>query len=187
VPELIADMFVSVDGYARGARSPGYFGFGGPDLERWIRDEMARPQRLVMGRRTYSALAGIPESLRDQGWQRMSAMPTLVFSRTLQEASWPGATVIHDDVVEHVSAVKDDDGPDLRTVGSLSVVQQLLRAGLVDRLRLLVFPLIIGETGQEPFFAQLPDLAMELVDHAVLDRRVILSDYRPAGRPPYAG
>jgi dihydrofolate reductase len=57
--------------------------------------------------------------------------------------SWPGAGLNSGDVVDEVPELKDD-GTDLRTVGSLSLVHQLLRADLVDRLRLLVFPLIVG-------------------------------------------
>ena len=64
--------------------------------------------------------------------------------------------------------------------------RRLLQAGLVDRLRLLVFPLIAGETGQEPAFAQLPDIGLDLVGHSVLDRQIVLSEYRPSGAPPYA-
>ena len=75
---------------------------------------------------------------------------------------------------------------DLRTIGSLSLVSQLLGAGLVDRLRLLVFPLIAGETGQEPAFARLPDIGLDLVGQSLLDRRIVLSEYRPSGVPPYA-
>jgi hypothetical protein len=71
-------------------------------------------------------------------------------------------------------------------IGSLSLVSQLLRAGLVDRLRLLVFPLIAGETGQEPAFARLPDIGLDLVGQSVLDGRIVLSEYRSSGVPPYA-
>jgi dihydrofolate reductase len=74
----------------------------------------------------------------------------------------------------------------LRTIGSLSLVSQLLGAGLVDRLRLLVFPLIAGETGQEPAFARLPDIGLDLMGQSVLDGRIVLSEYRPSGVPPYA-
>lgn len=90
---LIADLFLSVDGYARGSRSPGYFGFAGPDLEGWISEEMNRPHWQVMGRRTYAALAALPEEVRDQGWHDMAQTPTVVFSRTLQEVSWPKARI----------------------------------------------------------------------------------------------
>jgi riboflavin biosynthesis pyrimidine reductase len=64
-------------------------------------------------------------------------------------------------------------------------VGQLLNAGQVDRLRLMVSPLIVGKTGQEPVFAQLDDIALELVSETVLDGRVVLCEYRPAGTPPY--
>jgi dihydrofolate reductase len=80
---------------------------------------------------------------------------------------------------------KDGD-TGLRTIGSLSLVSQLLEAGLVDRLRLLVFPLIAGETGQEPAFARLPDIGLDLVGQSVFDGRIVLSEYRPSGMPPYA-
>jgi dihydrofolate reductase len=182
--ELIADLFISVDGYAKGSRSPAFFGFGGPDLDRWIGDQMKRPQRHLMGRKTYAALAALPEAGHDEGSPGLAATPTTVFSRTLQAVTWPHAT-ISDDLVGTVRRLKAGD-TDLRTIGSLSLLSQLLQAGLVDRLRLLVFPLIVGQTGQEPAFAQLPDLGLGLVGQSVLDRRIVLSEYRPSGLPPYA-
>ncbi len=151
----------------------------------WISDETNRPHWQVMGRRTYSALAALPEEVHDEGWHRMTHTPTVVFSRTLQEVSWPRATINSNDVVDEVPKMKASEDVDLRTIGSLSLVRQLLNAGHVDRLRLLVFPLIIEKTGQEPAFAQLEDIALELVTQTVLDGRVVLSDYRPAGTPPY--
>jgi dihydrofolate reductase len=184
--ELVADLFLSVDGFAAGSRSPGYFGFGGPDLERWIHGEMERGYLSVMGRTTYSLLSSLPEQARDESWHRMTEAPTVVFSRTLARTSWPGATINGNDVVDEIPALKAEAGTDLRTVGSLSLVRQLLAAGRVDRLRLMVFPLIIGHTGREPFFAQLADVALELVSEEVLDGRVVLLDYRPGGLPPYA-
>jgi dihydrofolate reductase len=184
---VLADVFISIDGAARGARSPAYFGYDGPDLQRWISDEQARPQRLVLGRVTYEILSGIPEEARDDGWRSMQATPSLVFSRTLESVDWPNATVVRDDLKAAVRALKDDGGPDLRTVGSLSLVRQLLEAGLVDRLRLMIFPLVLGETGEEPLFSGLPDVGFELVEQSVLDGRIVLCDYRPAGLPPYQG
>ena len=184
MPELVADLFVSVDGCARGSRSPAYFGFGGPDLDRWIREQMQRPQRHLMGRKTYEALAALPEPAHEEGSLSLSATPTTVFSRTLRAVSWPQATIA-DDLAGAVRRLKTGD-TDLRIIGSLSLVRQLLGAGLIDRLRLLVFPLIVGETGQEPAFAHLPDVALDLVGQSVLDGRIVLSEYRPSGPPPYA-
>ena len=91
--DLIADLFISVDGCARGSRSPAYFGFGGPDLDRWIRDQMNRPQRHLMGRKTYEALAALPEPAHEEDSLSLAATPTTVFSRTLRAVSWPHATI----------------------------------------------------------------------------------------------
>jgi len=183
--DLIADLFISVDGCARGSRSPAYFGFGGPDLDRWIRDQMNRPQRHLMGRKTYEALAALPEPAHEEDSPSPAATPTTVFSRTLRAVSWPHATISAGDLAGTVRRLKAGH-TDLRIIGSLSLVRQLLGTGLIDRLRLLVFPLIAGETGQEPAFAQFPDVALDLVGQSVLDRRIVLSEYRPSGLPPYA-
>ena len=183
--ELTADLFISVDGCARGSRSPAYFGFGGPDLDRWIREQMQRRQRHLMGRKTYEALAGLPEPVSDEGALSLSATPTTVFSRTLRAVSWPRATISAGDMAATVRALKDGD-TDLRIIGSLSLVRQLLGAGLIDRLRLLVFPLIVGQTGQEQAFAQFPDVGLDLAGQSVLDGRIVLSEYHPSGPPPYA-
>jgi dihydrofolate reductase len=183
----LADVFVSVDGSAYGTRSPGYFGFPGPQLQRWIDEEQARPRRDVMGRKTYQALAGLPEEHRDESWDRMTTKPTTVFSRTLTHADWPGVELCAQDALDEVRRRKHVDGPDLRTVGSLSLVRQLLDAGLVDHLRLMVFPLVLGATGQRPVFQGVGDFELHLHAQTVLDDRIILLDYRPGGAPPYAG
>jgi dihydrofolate reductase len=69
----------------------------------------------------------------------------------------------------------------LRTKGSLSVARQLTSAGLADRLRLMTFPLIAGDSGREAAFADLASADLELVAHRALDRRVLLVEYRPTG------
>ena len=80
---LMVDVFLSLDGWAGSDGLPGYFGYLGPELEEWIATEGAAPQLVVMGRRTYEALAGLPEEVRDEGWDRMSQLEKVVFSRTL--------------------------------------------------------------------------------------------------------
>jgi dihydrofolate reductase len=83
------------------------------------------------------------------------------------------------DLVEEVQRLKAESDAPLRTIGSLSVVKALLEARMVDRLRLTVFPLILGSTGREPVFAGLPDIHLELVDTEVLDARLVTLEYRP--------
>ncbi|MFF7204128.1 dihydrofolate reductase family protein [Streptomyces sp. NPDC008141] len=179
---LTVDVFLSVDGWAGGATSPGYFGYFGPELDAWIQGELDLPQLVVLGRRTYEAFAGLPREARDASWERMAGLDKVVFSATLESASWPNTRVCHEDLVTEVRRLKRESGVPLRTIGSLSVARQLCGAGLVDRLRLMTFPLLVGETGREPFFAGVTSADLELVGHRALDDRVLLVEYRPTGR-----
>jgi dihydrofolate reductase len=169
--ELMVDLFITADGYAKGEQSPAFFGYDGPELQEWIAREMSGPQLAVMGRRTYETLAGYA-----QEGDELSRTPKLLVSTTQSEASWGETEIV--DSVEGVIARKQDPGPPLRTIGSLSLATALIRAGAVDRLRLLVFPLVLGETGAEPIFDGL-DAHLELVDTQVLDGRLVLLEYRP--------
>ena len=82
--------------------------------------------------------------------------------------------------MEEVRSLKAQTDDLLRTIGGLSVVKALPRVDLVDRLRLVVFPLILGETGREPIFAGLPDIGLELVGTDVLGGHLVALEYRPA-------
>lgn len=170
---LTADLLVSLDGYAKGDRSPAYFGMPGPELEEWIERGMGQPQRVVMGRKTYETLAHY-----DDGTGPLAKMPKIMLSRTLDDATWGETEILRSD--EALIALKQEPGPPLRVVGSVSLVQRLLRARALDRLRLVVFPLLLGETGREPTFADLPDLELALQGSEVLDGRLVVLEYSPA-------
>lgn len=185
--ELVCELIVSLDGFARGLRSPGYFGYFGPDFADWVATNTAVPHRMLIGRKSYELLNTIPPEVRDAGWRAMAATPGWLFTRTLETSTWPGLKIVSEDVVEFVQGVKESDGPELRTLGSLSLVRQLLRAGLVDRLKLVICPLVLPQTGVEPTFQGLPDMGFDLVSTQVLDGRVLLLEYRPTGAPPTAG
>jgi dihydrofolate reductase len=179
--QLIADLFITLDGYARGEGAPAYFGYPGPELERWVDEHLATPQVLLMGRVTYETLSAIAQNHPVEGPDRMNELPKVVFSRTLREPlAWDNSRLAKADVVEEIRRLKAESDALLRTIGSLSVVKALLEARIVDRLRLTVFPLILGSTGREPVFAGLPDIHLELVDTEVLDARLVTLAYRPA-------
>ncbi len=182
--ELVCELIVSLDGFARGQRSPGYYGYFGPDMADWIETNTAVPHRMLVGRRTYEMLNSLPNEARDEGWQKMTTEPGWLFSHTLEATEWQGLSIVRDDLVDFVRELKRGDGPELRTLGSLSLVRQLLTAGLVDRFK-LVCPLIVQETGAEPIFEGLPDMGFDLISTRVLDGRSLLLEYRPAGTPPY--
>ena len=179
--ELVADLFTSLDGYAYGEGAPAYFGYPGPDLERWIDEHLATPQVLLMGRVTYEAMSAIVRDQPVEGRDRMNELPKVVFSGTLAEPlEWNNSRLAKGDVLEEVRSLKAGTDDPLRNIGSLSVVRVLMGAGLVDRLRLVVFPQILGDTGREPAFAGLPDINLELVGTDVLDGRLVTLEYRPA-------
>src|SRR5690349_13477759 len=161
--EIVCELIITLDGFARGQRSPGYYGYSGPDFNDWIKTNTAVPHRMLIGRQTYEMLNGLPAEARDEGYETMKATPGWLFSRTLEAADWPGLEVVHDDLVDVVRDLKQTDGPELRTLGSVSLVQQLLAASLVDRLKLVVCPLILPETGVEPIFKGLPDMGFDLL------------------------
>jgi dihydrofolate reductase len=173
-PPLIVDLFLSVDGWASGETSPAYYGYPGPDLENWIASELAQPQVALFGRRTYEALAAMPLS------PDMANLSKVVFSTTLDTVTWPNTRICRD-LIADVSRLKRESDVPLRTMGSLSVARQLVGAGLVDRLRLMTFPLLVGASGREPAFQDVASADLELVSHQVLDGRVLLTEYRPTG------
>ena len=107
-------------------------------------------------------------------------MSKVVFSSTLTEPlAWPNTRLVSADPVEAVRAMKRDGTRSLRTIGSLTLCRSLLAAGLVDRFRLVVFPVITGATGRERVYDGYPDVALELVDHRTFDGRLQLLDYVP--------
>lgn len=133
-----------------------------------------------MGRVTYEAMAAISASGAYEDANRLTGVPKLVFSRTLREPlGWANTRLVASDVAEAIRSLKEQPGDPLRSMGSPSLVKSLLRLGLVDRLRLVVFPQILGATGGEPIFAGLPDLNLELVRSDVLDSRLLAVEYRP--------
>jgi hypothetical protein len=69
---ITADLFVTLDGFALGEGAPAYFGYFGPDLERWIADELAKLQQLPFGRVTYQMLAGVIQAATDEASRRMN-------------------------------------------------------------------------------------------------------------------
>jgi dihydrofolate reductase len=179
---LTADLFLTVDGFARGENSPAFFGYDGPDLAAWIGEQTSTPHVIVMGANTYRSLA--PMSSASSG-DPMTAQQKIVFSRSLQlPLEWANTTLMADDLAHAMPALKQEDGDPLRLIGSIALLQSLLRLGLVDRLRLMVFPQLLGESGREPAFAGLPDIDLRLESTQVLDGRLLLIEYVPETPAP---
>lgn len=181
--ELVADLFVTLDGYAFGEGAPAYFGYYGPELGRRIDENVAALQVMLMGHKTYEMMWAIVRDQPVEGRDRINELPQVVFSGTLNEPlEWNNSRLVKADLVGEVRSLKAEGGDPLRIIGSLSVVKALMVAGLVDRLRLVVFPQILGETGREWIFDGLPDIDLQLVGTHILDGRLVVLEYRPAKR-----
>ena len=179
--ELTADLFVSADGYALGENAGPYFGYGGPDLDGWIQAQLAEPHLDLMGRVTYEAMAAIAVASDDPATARMTAQPKAVVSNTLKEPlTWPNTRLLRGDAGAAITTLKKESEVPLRTIGSLTLVRSLFGLNLVDRLRLAVFPLVLGPDGREPWFAGYQRAALDLLATSVLDDRIVLSEYRRA-------
>jgi dihydrofolate reductase len=128
------------------------------------------------------AAAGGPGFSEEEGASLtgLAAVPKIVFSSTLQgPLSWPNSTLVGGDAMEAVKELKRKGTHPLSTLGSLSLCRSLLNAGLVDRFRLVVFPVITGRTGRERIYDGYPDVALEMVDSRTFDGRLQLLNYIP--------
>jgi dihydrofolate reductase len=181
------DVFSSLDGYgSAGGDWTGYWGKQGPELldhRLALHDE---DQRMVFGANTYRAFARMlaasteDSEVRDPWVTRMRNLPATVVSTTLEgPLDWPDATLVSGDAVDVVRRLKEDSEVPLRSHGSLSMNRALMAAGLVDRVQVTLFPVITGETGQEPIFGGAADFDLELVENRTLDGHIQELVYQP--------
>jgi dihydrofolate reductase len=181
------DVFSSLDGWGgvSGGDWGGYWGKQGPELLGHRLGLYATEQRMVFGRNTYQAFAqmlasGAEESVRDPWVTLMRSLPATVVSTTLAgPLDWPDATVVSGDAVDVVARLKEESGVPLRSHGSLSMNRALMAAGLVDRVQVTVFPVITGQTGDDPIFAGAADFDLELIESRTLDGNIAELTYRP--------
>lgn len=182
MPELTADMFVSLDGFAADETGGQGFtiGYDGPEFTSLVQQVLDAPQTIIMGRVTYEEMARHWPVTGGPIAERMNAHPKLVFSRALAEPlSWANARLATRGLAEEITILKHEAGAPLRSVGSIKLVREMVALGLVDRLRLVVFPRIVGAGGQEPMFGGYGQVSLELIASSVLDSQILVLEYRP--------
>jgi dihydrofolate reductase len=184
--ELVVDFITSLDGYASAEGWPGWWGLQGPEYLAWLDERPDRHYTLLMGANTYRVMygfAGAPQS--EFGEEERASIAELeraskvVFSSTLEgPLPWANTRLVSGDAAEAVAAMKRD-GTNMSTLGSLSLCRSLLTAGLVDRYRVVVFPVITGSTGSERIYDGYPDVALEMIASRTFDGRIQLLEYVP--------
>ena len=182
MPDLMIDFIITLDGYGGAEGWPGFWGLEGPEYLAWLAEDGAEEVTTLMGANTYRVMAGFAAQAPDDdpGFAPMTAMPKVVFSSTLEPPlSWANTELVPGGAVAYVRELKRNGSRPLRTLGSGTLCRSLMAAGLVDRFRVVVFPVITGVTGRERIFDDYPDVALDLVGSRLFDGRLQLLEYVP--------
>ncbi len=140
----------------------------------------------MVGRAARSRLPGLAAE-GEPGTDALAGLSKVVFSTTLSEPlAWPNTQLIARDAVEVVREMKDKGSRSMRTIGSLTLCRSLLNAGLVDRFRVVIFPVITGTSGRDRIYDGYTDVALDMISSRTFDGRIQLVEYVPtilAGPP----
>ena len=186
--KIVITTNASLDGVVQdpdgqeGFRLGGWFGqFGGKDLEEWARvetDETLRAEALLLGRRSEEWFASRWTTRTGEWADRLNAMPKYVVSSTLTEPRWANSTVLKGDVVDEVSKLKQEIAGEILVYASYQLERTLIEHDLVDELRLVVFPVVLG--AGERLFGQTGDKKpMRLVSTQTIGDGLAFLTYQP--------
>lgn len=177
---VVASEFLALDGVVESPEN-----WSGPywndEIAKFKHDELFASDALLLGRKTYEGFAvAWPGRTDEEGFaDRINALPKHVASTTLKEPlEWKNSTLIGGDLASRVNELKQQDGRDILIYGSGRLVRALMTKGLLDELRLLVYPIVVG-TGKR-LFDESVKAELELVETKPFGSGVVLLSYRPA-------
>ena len=179
--KVIASEFVSLDGVIE-APEKWHFPYWSDEMGQEIEAAMGQADAMLMGRVLYEEWADFwpqqdPEENPAAGF--MNGVRKYVVSTTLKEPlGWDNSTLIKENVAEEIARLKRQTGGDISISGSGSLVRSLLRDGLIDELRLMVHPVVVG-SGKRLFEEGGDQIALELVDFRTFSTGVLYLTYRP--------
>jgi dihydrofolate reductase len=197
--ELTATTFLSVDGVYQGPGGHDEDTSGGFERGGWLVphfddqtgafmvEVFERPAAFLLGRRTYDIFAASWPANTDPDDPvagKLNNLPKYVASRTLKDPEWNNTTVLEGDAADAIRDLKARSGGELQVHGSGELLRFLLDNELVDRLNLLVFPVIVG-AGKRLFPDRGLDTRLVLEESRTTPSGVTISAYRPAGRAEY--
>ncbi|HEX8640468.1 MAG TPA: dihydrofolate reductase family protein [Allosphingosinicella sp.] len=189
---VIVAAFVSLDGVMQAPGGPeedpsGGFAFGGWTYPHWdevmgeaMGESFAQPFALLLGRRTYDIFAAHWPNTEEEPAALFNAVTKYVATSSVEPLEWQNSVKLEGDVTSAVARLKREEGPDLLTQGSSVLVGSLLAAGLVDELRLLVFPVLLGR-GKKLIGEDVQPGEWTLLHSRTSTTGVIIARYRPAG------
>jgi dihydrofolate reductase len=185
---IIVTEFVSLDGVMEAPGGGEAFRHGGWTFEinrgdegdKFKLDETLSSEALLLGRVTYEGFAAAWPSREGEFADKFNTMPKYVVSSTLDEPEWNNSIVLKGDVKEEVARLKQEQDGDIVVHGSARLVQTLIEADLVDEVRLMVFPVVLG-SGKRLFGETSDKKPLRLVDSKVVGDGVAIFIYEPAG------
>jgi dihydrofolate reductase len=189
VGKIVVTEFVSLDGVMEAPGGGEDFKHAGWTFEiergdegdKFKLDETLSSEALLLGRVTYEGFAAAWPSRTDEAGfaDKFNSMPKYVVSSTLENPEWNNSTVLRGDVVEEVAKLKEQLNGDIVVHGSAQLVQTLVENDLVDELRLMVFPVVLG-TGKRLFGETSDKKPLELAESKTVGDGVAILIYRPA-------
>jgi dihydrofolate reductase len=177
--KIVAGLFISLDGVTE-APENWQLPYLNDELLEAVGSAMAESDTMVLGRRTYEEFASYwpQQGSEVQFADHMNDTPKLVASTTLDSVEWRNATLLKGDVAEELARLKQQPGKDISITGSATLVRSLLHQGVMDELRLLVHPVVVGH-GNRLFPDGEPQRPLELVDSKTFSTGVVSLTYRP--------
>ena len=174
---LMVEFITSLDGYSAAEGWPGLWGMESAEYFGWLGEQPEHT--ILMGATTYRLMSGMAES-DEVGSDELTQQSKVVFSSTLGDPlAWANTRLVTGDAADAVRAMKEDSPIEMRTLGSLSLCRSLITAGLVDRFRVVVFPVVNGATGQGRVYDGYPDVGLDLVESRTFDGGLQLLEYVP--------
>jgi dihydrofolate reductase len=176
--KVVAGLFVSLDGVTEAPETwtGPYFS---PQIGQEIGTIMAQGDTMLLGRHTYETFAASFAGQTGGMADAMNNTPKLVASRTLEEATWQNSTLIKGDLAEELTRLKQQDGKNINISGSVALIRSLLRDGLLDELRLQLFPVVVG-SGARLFEDYNEQLGLTLVESQTFESGIIHLVYWPS-------
>jgi dihydrofolate reductase len=183
---IVVTEFISLDGVIEdpgGAEDYKYGGWSfeisrGDEGDQFKVDETNNSAALLLGRKTYEGFADAWPSRDGEFADKFNSMPKYVVSSTLKDPEWTNSTVLSGDLATEVTRLKEELDGDIVVHGSAQLVQALLEQGLVDELRLMVFPVVLG-SGLRLFGETSDKKPLRLSDSRTVGDGVAIMIYEP--------
>jgi dihydrofolate reductase len=193
---LVVSTFLTLDGVMQAPGGPeedqnGGFTHGGWSVGYWddamgqrMGEVMGKPFDLLLGRKTYEIFAAHWPHVDEPPAEALNSARKYVASRTLDSVEWNNSTLLEGDIAEAVANLKQEDGPEVQVHGSANLIQTLLEHDLVDELKIMIFPVVLG-TGKRLFADGAVPAGLELAESDTSATGVFMATYKRGGDIKY--